>query len=117
MIIGKNSVRTNLRIGNRYKLFNVGRLVLMTFCPVDNMEDLSCKHIDGNFCNNNLNNLEWGGLKFKRKIIRCVETGIVYRSITDASKSIKVSINSIDMCINHKRKTAGGYHWEVIKDE
>lgn len=117
MSICKNRVRVNLRIGNKYKLFDVGRLVLMTFCPVNNMEDLSCKHIDGNFCNNNLNNLEWGDLKFRRKIIRCVETGVVYKSITDASKSIKVSINSIDKCINHKRKTAGGYHWEVINHD
>lgn len=37
----------------------VHRVVLETFCPVENMEDLDVNHIDGDKLNNNLNNLEW----------------------------------------------------------
>lgn len=38
---------------------SVHRLVLETFCPIENMEDYQVNHIDGNKTNNNLNNLEW----------------------------------------------------------
>ena len=35
------------------------RLVMETFCPVDNMENLIVDHIDGRRDNNNINNLRW----------------------------------------------------------
>ncbi len=38
---------------------NVHRLVLMTFKPVFNMNELQCNHIDGDKKNNLLENLEW----------------------------------------------------------
>lgn len=37
----------------------VHRLVLSTFCPVENMDALDVNHKDGNKLNNNLENLEW----------------------------------------------------------
>ena len=46
-------------INGKYKCKFVHRLVLMTFNPVDGMENLQVNHIDGNKHNNNLNNLEW----------------------------------------------------------
>lgn len=43
------------------KYFNtfVHRLIMMTFSPADNMQNLVVNHIDGNKLNNNLLNLEW----------------------------------------------------------
>lgn len=43
----------------KYKIFTIHRLVLTTFCPVDNMNMLTVNHKDGNKLNNNLSNLEW----------------------------------------------------------
>lgn len=45
--------------GNR-KNYTVHRLILMTFSPVDNMDELDINHIDEDKTNNNLLNLEWG---------------------------------------------------------
>lgn len=42
-----------------YSRFGIHRLLMIAFCPVDNMENLQVNHIDGNKKNNNLNNLEW----------------------------------------------------------
>lgn len=42
-----------------YSKFGVYRLVMIAFCPVDNMEQLQVNHIDGNKDNNHISNLEW----------------------------------------------------------
>ena len=48
------------------------------------------------------------------KLIKCVETGINYNSIAEASKLTKIKDSSISGCCNKNRKTAGGYHWIFI---
>ena len=47
------------------------------------------------------------------KKIMCVETGVVYDSIADASR--KCHICNIGRCISGERKTAGGYHWMLLE--
>lgn len=37
----------------------IHRLVMMSFCPVDNMDELEVDHIDGDKSNNILSNLRW----------------------------------------------------------
>ena len=49
----------SFRINGRAKTRFVHRLVLMTFNPVEGMENLQVNHIDGNKQNNNISNLEW----------------------------------------------------------
>ena len=45
--------------GGERKMHQVHRLVLMTFAPCENMENLQVNHLDENKENNQLNNLEW----------------------------------------------------------
>ena len=45
----------------------------------------------------------------KKKTIQCVETGIVYKSVKEASIVLNINVKSITMCVNGKRKKAGGY--------
>lgn len=54
-------------IYGKYKRKLVHRLVLMTFNPVENMENLQVNHIDGNKRNNNISNLEWCTLEENMK--------------------------------------------------
>lgn len=42
-------------------------------------------------------------------MIKCIETGIIYASISQASKETKIKRQSISMCVNGKRKSAGGF--------
>ena len=48
-------------------------------------------------------------MTMKKKIIQCVETGIVYESVKEASIALNINVKSITMCVNGKRKKAGGY--------
>ena len=43
----------------KQKSYKLHRLLMITFCPVENMENLVVNHIDGNPLNNDLTNLEW----------------------------------------------------------
>ena len=182
-----------ININQTIRRFNLGRLVLMVFNPVDNMDTLNIIYKDGDISNNKLYNLAWGNKKRKRKYsydsinnisttknindfysiksvkcmetgkiyqsisdasrdtgipisalsnylsgklthtkglhwelvkcksravcIRCIETDIVYNSIAEASKLLNILSQSLSQCIKGKIKTAGGYHWEVVKDE
>jgi len=49
----------------------------------------------------------------KRKV-RCIETGAVYESITQAEKDTGISHVSITRNAHGKQLTAGGLHWEFI---
>lgn len=51
------------------------------------------------------------------KAIICVETGILYSSITEASKSIGVTIGAISCVLRGKSKTSGGYHWKYAEEQ
>ena len=51
-----------------------------------------------------------------KKVI-CLETGKIYKSITDASKLTNICRGDIGKCCLHQIKTANGYHWQYYKDE
>ena len=48
------------------------------------------------------------------KEVVCVETGEVFSSIRQASKSSNVDFSAIAKCCKGKRKTAGGCHWRYV---
>lgn len=50
------------------------------------------------------------------KSVICVESGIVYESVTDASKKTKINAGGISVCCHNHKRTAGGYHWCFLKD-
>lgn len=113
---------------NVRKWFLVHRLVMIVFYPNENYHNLEVNHKDENKKNNRIDNLEWitskdncnyGTRNFRLSInkeripVECIETGIVYRSIKEASNKTNIYSSSINMCCTgyRNRKTAGGYHW------
>lgn len=85
-------------------------------------------HKDGNKANNMYYNLEWttpsenqthryrvlgkdGGGRPKRAV-KCLETGVTYKSIAEASRA--TGISHIRQALAGERRSAGGYTWQEL---
>lgn len=51
-----------------------------------------------------------------RKAVICLETGIVYESITQASKELNCDASEIAKCCKGKRRAVKGFHWNYVDD-
>ncbi len=50
------------------------------------------------------------------KKIKCLETGIVYNSISEAAKNNNLYLSGIICVLKGRYKTCGGYHWEYVNN-
>lgn len=129
----RNYITVSLRKNGKDKRYKVHRLVAEHFIPnPDNLPQVN--HKDGNKHNNNINNLEWvsqsdnmkhayeNGLQFSSKPnCKCVSQYdlnnnliATFESIGDAHIATDICKQSISMCINGKRSTAGGFIWKEV---
>ena len=136
---GKILKHINIDKNHRYecvKLFIDGvahvvglhRLLMITFCPIENMDELEVNHIDGNKSNNDLSNLEWvtssenvlhafkynlrepmsedknGNSKLTRGIVINICNDIMENTLTEKELSKKYNIStSLIHNIKHKK--------------
>lgn len=118
-----------LRKGNKpYNLY-VHRLVAEAFIPNPN-HLVTVNHIDGNILNNDVSNLEWlsnqdnivqshqvNNYKYRnssKRKVRCIETGMIYPSVSEAARQIGGSDVGIGRVCRGERNTYYGYHWEYM---
>ena len=114
------------------KKMKAHRLVMMAFCPCENMDNLQVSHLDDNKENNCLSNLCWATAKENDnwgsrnekisenrknkagKQVLCIETGVIYPTAAEASRQTGIHQDSISRTCKNKQKTAGGFHWQYI---
>lgn len=114
-------------INGKVKRELVSRLVALHFVP--NPNNYPCvNHKDENKDNNIETNLEWCSRSYNinygtrnekasqkiSKPIRCVETGVVYKSGRDASLALGVDYSAVSHVINGRQKTLKGLHFELV---
>lgn len=52
----------------------------------------------------------------KKKKVICIENGLIFDSLQEASDYIGIAKQSISKCCNGKQKTCGGYHWCFLNE-
>ena len=114
------------------RTFYVHRLVARYFCE-GYQENLVVNHIDGDKLNNHYTNLEWVTYKentkhafdtglskysgcVKKQPVICIETGIQYESLSEASLLTGTKHSNISAVCRGKRKSTGGYTWRYVAD-
>lgn len=134
-------IRHHLSIDGKNQLVFAHVLVAKTFIPNPGKKP-EVNHINGDKADNRVENLEWStrkeNLAHARNVlkvyegwqtnsmcpVKCVETGVIYKSIVQAEKSTGISRHSIKGAAHgyitkgkngkeYKQHTAGGYHWEL----
>ena len=121
-----------LRRDGKQKTFRVHRLVAEAFLenpnnyPEVNHKD-ECKY------NNYVENLEWCTCKYnhnygtwrdkriginnpRARKIKCINTGKIFNTITEAAEFYGMSGSNISECLSGRTKTAGGYKWKYYKE-
>lgn len=102
--------------GNRKK-YTIHRLVANTYIP--NPDCLpTVNHKDEDKTNNSINNLEWMSnrdnvIYSSGKKVICVETGIIYNSISDVALVLNVSIQAVSQAIK-KDRPCQNLHFKFI---
>lgn len=66
------------------------------------------------YVDEDLNATVVGVEKPKTKQVKCLETGVIYDSISLAAKATGISRNSIGNCVRGLTNTAGKLHWEYV---
>lgn len=127
-----------LKKDGKQKSFSIHRLMAIAFLPNENNLP-QVNHKDGNKLNNDLSNLEWctqsqniqhmydSGLKTykplhykgkfgkehnRSKSVKCVETGVIYGSMSEAGRLLNIDHSSVSWSIKHK-KPIYGMHFEI----
>lgn len=133
-ITKKGYKRIALCINGVIQRYMLGRLVAETFIPNPNNKPCVL-FIDENHTNCCVSNLKWAtrteinchgtnperrvqsykrnNTKTKKKV-KCIETGKIYISISEAARDVGIHVSTISDVCNHKPScfTAAGYHWE-----
>lgn len=125
-VVDNGYLQVSLYKDNKRKYFYVHRLVAETYIPnPDNKPQVG--HIDDNPRNNCWDNIYWTtalnncnygsrakGCNGAKKVI-CVETGKIFRTISEAAKELDLNPGNISNVCYGRSKTAGGYHFEFVE--
>lgn len=114
----------NLTKDGESKRYKINRLVLLTFCPIANAEEMTSSHLNEIRWDNRLENLEWATFKDNQnygernarigKSVYCVTTNNWYPSSSEAARKTGLNNSSIGQVCKGQLNTTGGTVWKYM---
>jgi len=115
------------RVNINRKVVHVHRLVAMAFLgsPPDGKPTVNHKDLDKT--NNSATNLEWlssgdnvrhawnGGAHSPHRVVRCIDTGDVYRSVHEAARAHALTPGNLCTHLKGDQHTFAGKRWEYAE--
>lgn len=117
VLTSSGTTQISMRKGDKQYTRQIPKLVLEAFVGGRESEKYVVNHKDGDCSNNALSNLEWApryGLDTLEKLecpVKCVETGVVYKSITRAARDTGINLATLRRAVGRAKQTAGGFTW------
>lgn len=125
----KNYLSVYLRNENGDNTRPIHRLVAENFVEGENK--ICVNHKDGNKLNNYYKNLEWCTFRdnnihaiknnlnhpgaYQLRKVKVIETGEIYNGVVECAKNVGSCFQNVYAALNHKRKTANGFHFEYVE--
>ncbi len=102
------------------KVGNSDVIILSNYCGSKNNIKCKCKKCNYEWFTTPNSLLNGSGcIKCKggvSKKVKCITTGVIYNSLSEAAKKNKISASALSNCCNGKRETAGGKEWTFCDD-
>lgn len=131
-------LKINLFKDGEKKTMQLHRLVAKAFVQNDSLFNNEVNHKNECKTDNRACNLEWcdstynnnygtrnirAGISISKakkgiyntkhsKLVKCLETGVIYPSVSEVNRQLGFSKCSISECCNGKAKSCGGFHWQ-----
>lgn len=116
----KGYLQVGLTKDGKRRMLKVHRLVAEAYIPNPNNYK-TVDHIDSNRRNNCVNNLQWmtqrdNVIKGRGKPVICINTGIVYKSISEAAAAAGCEGDTIARSIKNNRPSRAGLWWKLVEE-
>lgn len=126
---GNGYLKVNLIHNGKMLQRYVHRLVAETFYDLNDIDGLCVNHVDGDKLNNCVWNLEWVSYSDNNKhalrtglrkpshmrSIRLIETGEVFSSLAECSRSIDGTLKGVWKALNGQTRSHRGYTFEYVE--
>lgn len=114
-----DNTHDNKKLQNHFNKYGIENFMfeIVEFCEEEDLIEIETNYIlKFNSIKEGFNIILPAKQPINDKRVKCVETGIIYKSINEAAEKTGVRSDSISAVCRGIQAKAGGYHWELVDE-